>query len=31
MLVRRAIGGAHGLSFPVLNSLFQDIDDQLVE
>jgi len=31
MLVRRAIAGAHGLSFMVLDSFFQDVDDQLVE
>jgi len=31
MLVRRAIAGAHGLTFPDLNGLFQDVNDQLVE
>ena len=31
MLVRRAIACARGLGFPALKSLFQNIDDQMVD
>jgi len=31
MLVRRAIAGARGLGFPALKSLFQNIDDQVID